>query len=142
MKDDRQGDFFDPEAALNRHAEEAHNGETRGDCGTCRDLAAAIVDSGETYTFTGTGTCRYCPAELLWFGTPDRSQLPVDRERFLEAHPELAKPNALRGFWTTRSRGRTVVLPYSHWSTCPGAARARADGPGAWFDDDPGRSSP
>lgn len=132
-----QGDLFDEEAALERHVAEEHGGKTLRECPRCHELAHAIVASGQTYRYSGEGLCRLCGAELLWFSTPDGTQLPVDRGRFLEAWPGLAKPGGLRGFWTARRRGADVVLAYSHWPTCPRADEARRGA--AWYEDDPTR---
>lgn len=133
---DAQGDLFDPEAKLNQHATEEHAGKTIPACGMCRDLSQAVVESGRTYSYSGEGRCRFCDAEILWFRTPNAEQMPVDRDRFFEAWPELGKVNALRGFWTTSIRGREVVLAFNHWATCPNVAEARQKG-GAWYEEAP-----
>ena len=140
-----QGDFFDPvmkaEQALDDHARDDHAGKTDQACAQCRELSKALHDVAQryegTYRFSGTGDCRFCGLPVLWFTTPTGSQMPIDRERLLEAQPALTRRNAFRGFWTTRRRGADRLLPFNHWATCPNVQEARTKGV-YWYEEDPG----
>jgi hypothetical protein len=140
---ERQGDFFDPvqkaEDALEDHVKDVHGGDAGPGlaCAECRRLASTVADVAEkyegTWRYSGEGTCRYCPAEVLWFRTPTQALMPLDRDLFLASDPKLQRPNALRGLWATARRGRATILPYNHWGTCPNAEKARKDG-GRWYE--------
>lgn len=142
----RQGDFFDPvqkaEDALEAHVKAEHacdDGPNAG-CPDCRRLALDVADVAEryegTWRYSGEGTCKVCPMPVLWFSTPTKSLMPIDRDAFMASDPKLARPHALRGLWATGRRGREAIMPFNHWGTCPNVEQVRRDG-GRWFDEPP-----
>ena len=76
----------------------------------------------ENYRYSGQGTCRSCGAALLWFTTPKGKQMPVDRDAFMAEQGGVID---LRGYEVGPSAAKTVLLPFTHWLTCPNAQHHR-----------------